>query len=226
MFDLKLPRSMCLAVSHSGSGACQEDSPKTSSTEQHKPLAVKYPMSTPISESVKYLWDNYRGQQQLTAAASPLQASTLPSQESRDKKEELQYFTRKWKTSNLQLKLNLCIVTCKHPLGTQNYKGQGVGNSTVFSEYTTSSESSDLLQKTWARGWEPERKRAGVGLILQRKSLFRPHWIVCSAWWVVKGWQHPLPFTPQQMYFLWLDTYLSTKYRPMKKRDTVKAFRP
>ena len=56
---------------------------------------------------------------------------------------------------HLQHKCNNFIYApfkCKHPLGTQDYKRQGVGSSSIFSEHSTSSQPSDLLQQTWPAG--------------------------------------------------------------------------
>lgn len=58
-------------------------------------------------------------------------------------------------------------LTYKHHLGMQDCKRHAVGSSSsIFSGRSTSSQLSDELQKTWARGWEPERRGAAVGLTL------------------------------------------------------------
>lgn len=58
-------------LSCAGSGAYQKDSPQISSTEQHTPLTVEYPVPTPTAEILKYLWDdNYKGQKQLPCVHS------------------------------------------------------------------------------------------------------------------------------------------------------------
>lgn len=74
---------------------------------------------------------------------------------------------------NLQPKLQwfyLCLPCMQTSFWEQRATRDRVGSSSIFPEHNTCSQPSDVWQKTWARGREPERKGAGAGLDILKKN--------------------------------------------------------